>query len=451
MADTFTNRLRLRKIESGTRTDAWGDTFNEDVLDRLDDAISGIAAVSSTGGSSTLSAEDGATDEARCSSLQITGTLASNATIVIPNEQKLYLVRNETTGSFTLTIKTSSGTGITITQGAAVFLQCDGSNGVKKVTPEITISTGAVAGGIDIVVDTTPQLGGDLDANGHNIGFDDGTGILDDDGNEQLIFQKTASAVNQLEVTNAATGNAPSLGVAGGDTNIDLLVAPKGSGKVRIGGNLDANGKNIEMDDATGILDDSGNEQLIFQKTASAVNQLEVTNAATGNAPQLGAAGDDTNIDLLLAPKGSGLVKIGSNRVIDASVVASDTVAGVQENATEAEQETGTATDKTVTPGTQQFHASAVKAYCRVASDGTLQSGSYNVASSAKTGTGVYTVTLTNALANTNYTPILSVSGKNGTATNTSASVIGVATVVASAEAPAADAAFALVVLGELD
>lgn len=77
------------------------------------------------------------------------------------------------------------------------------------------------------------SLGSNLDANGFNIGFDDNTGILDDSGNEQLIFKKTASAVNQFEVTNAATGNAPSLSSTGGDTNIDLNLASKGTGGVK--------------------------------------------------------------------------------------------------------------------------------------------------------------------------------------------------------------------------
>jgi hypothetical protein len=85
----------------------------------------------------------------------------------------------------------------------------------------------------DIVQDTTPQLGGDLDANGHNVGFDNGTGITDDTGNEQIVFHKTASAVNQVGVTNAATGGRPKVAAEGGDTNIDLELGGKGTGGVR--------------------------------------------------------------------------------------------------------------------------------------------------------------------------------------------------------------------------
>ena len=82
----------------------------------------------------------------------------------------------------------------------------------------------------NVVEDTTPQLGGDLDANGHTIAFDDGTGLTDDAGNEQVTFHKTASAVNQIGITNAATGSAPQIAAEGADTNIDLTLAGKGSG-----------------------------------------------------------------------------------------------------------------------------------------------------------------------------------------------------------------------------
>ena len=86
----------------------------------------------------------------------------------------------------------------------------------------------------DIVNDTSPQLGGDLDTNSHNITIDDAHFIKDENGNEQVIFQTTGSAVNELEITNAATGNPPILG-ASGETNVDLHLKPKGSGETIIG------------------------------------------------------------------------------------------------------------------------------------------------------------------------------------------------------------------------
>ena len=86
----------------------------------------------------------------------------------------------------------------------------------------------------ELVGDTSPQLGGNLDTNSHNILIDDAHFIGDENGLEQIIFQTTASAVNELEVTNAATGNPPILG-ASGETNVDLHIKPKGSGETIIG------------------------------------------------------------------------------------------------------------------------------------------------------------------------------------------------------------------------
>ena len=94
---------------------------------------------------------------------------------------------------------------------------------------EFLIDAANVSGALtSLVDDTTPQLGGQLDINGNAIG--DGT-------LELLAFSETSSAVNELTITNAATGNAPSLSATGDDTNIDLELTAKGSGNVTAGGN----------------------------------------------------------------------------------------------------------------------------------------------------------------------------------------------------------------------
>ena len=64
--------------------------------------------------------------------------------------------------------------------------------------------------------------------------FADGGFIADANGNELILLQTTTSAVNELEITNAATGNAVQIATTGGDTNIDLKISPKGSGVVDV-------------------------------------------------------------------------------------------------------------------------------------------------------------------------------------------------------------------------
>lgn len=69
----------------------------------------------------------------------------------------------------------------------------------------------------------------------------------------------------------------------------------------------------------TAILDTNGNELLKLTATASAVNELTLANAATGGTPTLTASGDDTNIDINLVPKGSGVVSVGGVAVVTLS------------------------------------------------------------------------------------------------------------------------------------
>lgn len=72
----------------------------------------------------------------------------------------------------------------------------------------------------------TPTLGAALAT---SIKFASGTGILDGNGNNNLIFITTASAVNYIQSTNAATGNPASLSANGSDTNILFVLAAKGN------------------------------------------------------------------------------------------------------------------------------------------------------------------------------------------------------------------------------
>jgi hypothetical protein len=62
------------------------------------------------------------------------------------------------------------------------------------------------------------------------------TAINDVNGNELLRVAATAAAVNEVTLTNAAAGAAPSLSATGNDTNISLNLVAKGTGVVQVGG-----------------------------------------------------------------------------------------------------------------------------------------------------------------------------------------------------------------------
>jgi hypothetical protein len=120
-----------------------------------------------------------------------------------------------------------------------VLLAVDTSGGGLKRITKSTLTAGlATSSGLsNLVEDTSPQLGANLDTNSHNILIDDAHFIADENGNEQIIFQTTSSAVNQFDVTNAATGNAPKLSATGDDSNIDLELEAKGTGHLTVLGN----------------------------------------------------------------------------------------------------------------------------------------------------------------------------------------------------------------------
>jgi len=86
----------------------------------------------------------------------------------------------------------------------------------------------------ELIQDSSPQLGADLDCNGYDIQFDDGTGIEDDSGNKTLLFGKTTSATTYAKITNNATGTTGPLLEAAGETNIDLRLAAAGTGDVKV-------------------------------------------------------------------------------------------------------------------------------------------------------------------------------------------------------------------------
>ena len=147
----------------------------------------------------------------------------------------------------------------------------------------------------DILGDTTPQLGGQLDVNGNSIG--DGT-------RELLKFIETASAVNEVSVTNSATGNAPESSATGDDTNIDLKLTPKGSGKLNLDGikfpNADGSANQILTTNGSGVLSfaDASGGGTSWQ---SAVKTANFT-AVAGEGYFVNTTGGAFEIDLPTSP-----------------------------------------------------------------------------------------------------------------------------------------------------
>jgi hypothetical protein len=100
-----------------------------------------------------------------------------------------------------------------------------------------------------------------------------------------------AGAVNYLSIRNGAfAGDKVRMAAEGSDTNIALSLRSKGTGTVFFA-------------DGAGAIIIQG------APAAGAVNYANFLNALTGNAPQIQAAGNDTNIDLNLLGQGTGIVR----------------------------------------------------------------------------------------------------------------------------------------------
>jgi hypothetical protein len=145
----------------------------------------------------------------------------------------------------------------------------------------------------------TTGIGGALEAFGSDANVDvilsaKGTGAVRSytNGNQQFAVFNTASAVNYVQVTGGSTGNAPYFISQGSDTNVNLWYGTKGTGYHAFF--TAGNGANV---------------QFLIANTASAVNYVQTSGSTTGFGAKIFSAGSDTNIPLVLQPKGTGALQ----------------------------------------------------------------------------------------------------------------------------------------------
>ena len=173
----------------------------------------------------------------------------ADVTLTLPAETGT-VISTGTTANTLITGQTTIASGAVAAGADELILSDASASTLKRITVDDLISS---AGGLtSVAADSTPQLGANLDTNSFNILIDDAHFIADENGNEQIIFQTTSSAVNQIDVTNAASGNGPSISATGGDTNVDLLLLPKGSGTVNLDTNVEVSDGLIELKTGTG-------------------------------------------------------------------------------------------------------------------------------------------------------------------------------------------------------
>ncbi len=140
MADTLTTNIKLTNQTEGGNSNSWG-TLADANFEEIDDKFGDVTSVSTTGGTTTL------TDAQEIvNAIAVSGTLVSNATIVFSGRGGSWIVTNDTTGSYTVTCKVSGQTGVTIEQGGAALVFCNGTdidygNPPSSTTGEVTVAS----------------------------------------------------------------------------------------------------------------------------------------------------------------------------------------------------------------------------------------------------------------------------------------------------------------------
>lgn len=132
MPSTYNNNLRIEIIGSGEQSGVWGSTTNNNLGTLIVDAITGIASVTTSVSPYTLTALNGAADESRCSTLQLSTTTGANFIVIVPTVSKLYVVRN-VDPTYSVNVKTASGLGTIVPAGKTCLLRCNGTDVVEQL------------------------------------------------------------------------------------------------------------------------------------------------------------------------------------------------------------------------------------------------------------------------------------------------------------------------------
>ena len=269
MASTYTANSGIEKPGSGEQSGTWGTTTNTnfDIIDRV---LNGVGSITLSGTTHTLSTSDGSLSDGHYKVLILAGSPSGTNTVTIsPNDQdKLYLVNNTTSQSVIFT--QGSGGNVTIVAGAASWIYADGAGAGAQVYQLPS----------DVVGDTSPQLGGNLDVNGNSITSasngnvviaPNGTGDvqLDTDtvrvGDSNANATVTTNGTGDLTLNTNAGTNSGSVVIADGANNNVTLTA-NGTGKVELASDIQINGTTNNW-----TLEVDADDHLIFKYNGTAV------------------------------------------------------------------------------------------------------------------------------------------------------------------------------------
>ena len=210
MASSTSSDLKLELITTGEKSGTWGTITNTN-LQILEQAASGYLSLAVGGADVALSLATYATSNGKNLYYKLTGTLTANRTVTMPDSaERVFIVEDATSRSssnFTLTVKTVSGTGITIPVGAKVVLYSDGTN----------ISSGPLTKGYYTIPAAYTAVNGDqllIDTSGGGLGVPVTVTLpLSPSVGEEITFIDSGNAFNSNNLTIDRNGQ-PILGAA---------------------------------------------------------------------------------------------------------------------------------------------------------------------------------------------------------------------------------------------
>ena len=222
MASTFSTDLKIELMATGENSGTWGTKTNTN-LDLVQQAIVGFENIAITSTNTTLLMTDATISPARNAVLRFTGTIAANSTVFVASGiEKTYTLQNATSGAFTLALNQVGGASV-------IF-------GATDKTTKLVYLNGTDVVDLSLVNLTAPQTLTNKTLTTPTLTSPVINEIDDSNGNEEIIFTATASAVNEITIANAATGNNPNFTASGSDTNVGINFTPKGTGAVTFNG-----------------------------------------------------------------------------------------------------------------------------------------------------------------------------------------------------------------------
>jgi hypothetical protein len=193
MASSYSD-LKIELIGTGEQSGSWGTTTNTNLGTALEEAIAESVDVAFSSGTVTLTlTNSNASQSARHLRLNLTGTSGGAQNLVVPTIEKPYLVNNGTAD--TITVKTSSGSGIGVPSGKTMWVYADGTNVVDAVT---AVSSLQSDGGI--TVDNITIDGTEIDLSSGDLTLDVAGDILLDAAGDEVIFKDGSTNVGHVSM-----------------------------------------------------------------------------------------------------------------------------------------------------------------------------------------------------------------------------------------------------------